>query len=147
MWTGRKSRTARKNIYQPAESRAAEGADPHDKVVLKALSLAGVIGGQAKLLDESETVLMTTALEYPLPGDAGYADVAVFVGGELAFLMEVKSKGEVQSASAWTRQVRNYEKAADVPVLLVLAHDLGEVQAEYLRIADVQVFDIRGLDR
>lgn len=115
---------------------------PHDQVVLAARAAALSIGLVRDFLSPERALTVRTELEYAIT-DRDFADVAVFQGENLAFLMEIKSEAEAQTASGWTRQVKRYENLSGVPVILVVAHDLGDVQAKYLAVAGVKLLDLR----
>lgn len=86
-------------------------------------------------------------LEWELPQKNGaiwYADLGLGPSGA-DYLFEIKSHREEQSASDWTRQVRKYERSSGLTCFLVVAHPLGEVQVEYLKLSRVQVIDLRTL--
>lgn len=132
--------------------------DHHDEVVLKARGLAERIAHDCGFaatwpINHMHHALhvggegpVTTELEYEItPTD--YADLAVFWDGGPKFLMEVKSKNEIQSASGWSRQVKRYERTAGLPCVLVIAHDLGSLQRRYLEAADIHVVDLRRFDK
>lgn len=125
----------------------------HDDVVLQAKAATPIIADQLGFILDCPRLSryqdpldprLVVEMEYEI-NDASYVDLAVFWDDDLSFLMEIKSKREPQTASGWTRQLRRYEKAAKVPAALVVAHDLGDVQAKYLREADVHVVDLRKL--
>ncbi len=80
--------------------------------------------------------------------DRGIVDLAVVDHRDNPFLLlEIKSSREAQSASAWTRQVRYYARQAKVPCLLVVAHDLGDVQRRYLEETLTPWLDLRRMGR
>lgn len=126
----------------------------HDEVVLEAIEQAPWIADQLGLILQCPQLWLYgklkgqprlhIELEYEIE-NVGFVDLAVFWDDELTFMMEIKSKREPQTASGWTRQVRKYEKAAKVPTVLVIAHDLGDVQEKYLKAADIHVLDLRTL--
>jgi hypothetical protein len=117
----------------------------HDQVVLWALDCLQVIAARLRL----DWTQQCHELEYPLahPNGELYVDVAVFRGAprQVSFLLEIKSASEHQSASSWTRQIRGYERLSGVPCVLVIAHDLGSVQSDYLREAGIRIVDLRTL--
>lgn len=121
----------------------SEKGPPHDQVVLIASTKALAIGLVRGFLEPKLARKVWTELEYAIT-DRDFADVAVFEGDRLAFLMEIKSEAEAQTASGWTRQVKRYENLSGVPVILVVAHDLGDVQSKYLSAANVRLLDLRG---
>jgi hypothetical protein len=89
-------------------------------------------------------------LEYPLTHShnkyATYVDIAYIDWFQLpTLLLEIKSAREPQSPSAWTRQVREYEAAANAPCILVIAHDLEFWMRQYLALAHVPVLDLRSI--
>lgn len=78
---------------------------------------------------------------------ARYVDLALCLLGEPVLLLEIKSEREAQSASAWSRQTRDYARALGVPCVLVIAHDLGKTQRKYLEFTKVPVCDLRTITK
>jgi hypothetical protein len=118
------------------KTEEVEDSPIHDDVVLRALAWLAKAPG-----------VFRVELEYEIKTQCGsplWVDLAAFSEAGLPMhLFEVKSKREAQSASGWTRQVRQYTKLTGIPCSLVIAHDLSEVNERYLRFADVKVFDLR----
>lgn len=120
----------------------------HDAVVIAAFSKALRIYEWAVERRVVEAVAERASLnavpEHEV-SEQSYVDLAVFSYDRPILFVEVKSKQEAQSASAWTRQIRRYAKEGKAPCILCVAHDLGEVQKKYLALVNVQVVDLRTL--
>lgn len=134
---------AESTTYRLSDEINPEEGLAHDQVVLAARAIAGTLGIHLGHFDHKfERSRMYVELEYEIT-DKDFVDIAVFYDNTLQFLMEIKSKRETQSASAWTRQVKRYIKRAQRPCCLVIAHELGATQQKYLEVAAVRVVDLR----
>jgi hypothetical protein len=138
---------------KPKQQREDEDGVAHDALVLHASKLtlpklSFFLDPEVVLLPEDyEDVFWE--LEAPVPGaygpdTTGFADLKLFIDDEPRLLLEVKSKSETQSASAWHRQTRSYRRASGLPCFLVVAHDLQPYMYEYLEAARTPWFDLRG---
>lgn len=131
--------------------------DPHDAVVLAAAKLASPIlrwVSRQEFWGEAADALLKTVYhvefeyefeQHSFRDDKGIVDIALTVDGIPKFSMEIKSKAEAQSASAWHRQTRYYSRLSGAPCLLVVAHDLGEIQKQYLDVTGTVWLDLRKL--
>lgn len=124
----------------------------HDEVVLLALERWEYINFEVErrgiLTKQESRRAFYAVLEYAVgskdDGDYGWVDLALLDEADTpVLLLEVKSKREPQSASGWTRQVRNYQRLTQVPCILVVAHDLAPWMKRYFRASSANWLDVR----